>query len=299
MKKDFITTKSLALTLIFLLACGTARADIYMKQKHYQDGMKIQGQQQSAEEFISETWITGAGMRNDNPKNTIIMLQKEEKMIIIDHEKKKYVESPLNMGEMMGKEMEGEDAEAAAAFQGMMSKMMKMDVSIQPTNEKKKINRWNCLKYNMTVKNFAGTMNSEIWATEDIKIDKGLYAQFTSWTSKMMSGMQDSFKSMENEMKKIKGVQVMNTTTNKIMNQTITSTTKLLEYREAKAPANLFQIPEGYVKESGRSGQKPGRGLNQGAGSMGQPNPTEGSSETTTIPAKVPKFLKSLIKTFK
>jgi hypothetical protein len=298
MEKRFFVLRCLVLIMGGSLVCGMAHADTYMKQKHHQDGVSMMGSTQPDKDYVEETWITNEGMRSDNPENSHFMLVNDNKMVMIDHKNKKYTEMPLDMGEMMDRGMEGEDAEDKAAFQAMMGNMMKMDVTIEPTDETKKINKWNCRKYIMTMNTFAGATTSEIWASQDLKIDEDLYSQFASVKMGMMPGMQKAVENIEKEMKKIKGVQVLNTSTSKIMNQSVTSSLELLEYRQAKAPADLFRIPKGYVKDdegmgapaSQRSGKTPSRGYPDESG-----DPEE---EMPDIPIEGKEVLKSIFNMF-
>ncbi len=245
------------LTTFFLI--GLVHGDIYMKEKKHTDAVKIMGQEQPATDEITEVWITTKGIRTDSPKGSMIILIDEKKMIMIDHEKKTYTEMPMNMGQMMSKAakeegMDDKEAEQAgeanqAMMQGMMQGMMKMEVTVQPTAETKKINNWNCKKYNLAMNTFMGPMNTEIWASEDLKIDKDLYAKYTTALMSMMPGMQSGMGNMMREMEKIKGVQVRSIAKHEMMGQTISSSTELIEFKDGTAPANLFKIPAGYKKK--------------------------------------------------
>ena len=95
---------------------------------------------------------------------------------------------------------------------------------------------------------FMGPMNLEIWASEDLKIDKILYARFTTALMSMMPGMESGAGSMMKEIEKIKGAWVRSISKMEMMGQTITSSTDLIEFKEGTAPANLFKIPAGYKK---------------------------------------------------
>jgi len=248
MKKRVLTCIGIIFAL--LIVSGLAQADVYMEQKRHSDGMKVMGQQQPAEDVIEKIWITDKGSRSDNPKNSMIMLLDKKTMIMIDHEKKTYTEMSLNMGDMMPKGAKDMDAEGKAAFQKMMKGMMKMEVSVQPTGEKKKIKDWNCKKYTMTLKTFMGPVTNEIWATEDLKVDMDLYAEYSSSVMAAMPGMQDAADQMMKEMKKIKGVQVLNISTMNFMNQTTKSTTELLDFKKGNAPSGILKVPSGYKKKS-------------------------------------------------
>ncbi len=93
-----------SLIMIFILAffvVNLLQADTYMKEKKHTDGVKMMGQQQPATDEITEVWLTSKGVRSDSPKNSIIIMIDEKKMIMINHEKKIYHEMPMNMGEIM------------------------------------------------------------------------------------------------------------------------------------------------------------------------------------------------------
>jgi len=290
----------------FCLMSTAAQADIYMKQKQHQDETTVRGQTQPAEDRVNEVWITKKGMRSNNAKHSMIMLPDEGKMIMVDRERNRYREMPMNMGDVMNKGMDDADAEEKAAFQGMMGKMMKMEVKVLPTDEKKKIKQWNCRKYLMTMAMFGGTVKTEIWATEDIKIDPALYEKYQSGRMFSMPGVQQAMEEMEKETKKIKGVQVMSFTSSKMMGQTVKSSTELLEYKQTKAPANVFSLPDGCIKEepgmgggsqppSGQDMPRMPKGL-FGKGSSSDSDPTE-----EDFPAKAEENidLKSLLNVFK
>jgi len=128
--------------------------------------------------------------------------------------------------------------------------MMKMDASVQETTETKTINKWKCRKYLVTITSAMGPMNTEVWATEDLKVDKKIYDQLASRMFSAMPGMQGSMESMKKEMEKIKGVQVMTVSSIIMMGQPQKTTTELLEFKDAKAPADIFAIPAGYKKQA-------------------------------------------------
>lgn len=105
-----------------------------------------------------------------------------------------------------------------------------------------------CKKYVFTMKTPMGVIKNEVWATEELNVDQELYDKLVSSMTSFMPDMGDAIKELQEEMKKIKGVQVMSVSTQNMMNQTRTSTTELIEFKEKKAPKNLFQIPKGYTE---------------------------------------------------
>ena len=238
---------SLAVVLTF---ANASSADIYMKQKMHTDATQMMGTAQPAKDVISEIWITEKGFRSDDPANSTIMLGKEQKMILIDHTAKTYMEHPLNMNDMMAQMGKDKSPEDQAAMQQMMQKMMKMDASVQATGEQKTINKWKCRKYVLTVNSAMGLITSEVWATEDLKVDKKVYEQLASRMLSSMPGLQSSVEGMKKEVEKIKGVQVMTVSSFTMMNQVHKATTELLEFKEGTAPSGIFAIPAGYKKQT-------------------------------------------------
>jgi hypothetical protein len=246
--------------LFFMVTINMVHADVFMKQKKHTDPVTIMGQQQPASDETEEIWITGKGIRNDGPKGSMIMDLNGQKIYMLDHQKKTFMEMPMNMGQMMkemtdqGQMEEKESEQAEAAMQGIQG-AMQMQATVQAISESKKINNWNCKKYILTLNTFMGIVTSEIWASEDIKIDKDLYDKFTTGLMGMMPGMQGGMESMMKEMRKIKGVHVYTVSKTSMMGQTITSTTELLEFKDGSAPANLLKLPAGYKKMDFMSGE--------------------------------------------
>jgi len=247
--KRLINLVILSMAVVLILA-NVSSADIYMKQKVHTDAVQMMGMAQPANDVIAKIWVTENGFRSDDPANSTIMLGKEQKMIIIDHATKTYMEHPINMKDMMAEMGKDQSPEDQAAMQMMMNNMMKMDASVQATGERKTINKWKCTKYILTINSAMGPITNEIWATEDLKVDRKVYEQLASRMLSSMPGLQSSMASMKKEMEKIKGVQVMTVSTFTMMNQTRKATTELLEFKEGTAPAGIFTIPAGYKKEA-------------------------------------------------
>jgi hypothetical protein len=235
------------LLAILVLGSSWSQADIYMKQKQHTDGFEIMGQKQAAQDLINEIWMTKTAVRSDNQLNSTILLLDKGILYVIDHQKKTYMEIPINFREAVAKTA-AKDKEEAEEMKKMMASMMKMDIKITATGEAKTIRTWKCKKYYQTIETFMGPMKSEIWASQDIKIDYDVYNKFATAMFAKMPGMGDAMQKMLAEMKKIKGVPVLTLSKNTMMGQTINSSTELLEYKTGKAPAGIFQVPKGYKK---------------------------------------------------
>ena len=232
---------------VVLLVVQIASADIYMKNKQTMDGFAMMGQNQPPKEVITETWISDAGIWTKmDDKGTII--NEDGGMIFLDHTKKTYSEMNLNPEKMANSMSDKMDKDEMADFKKMMGKMMDFKMSVQQTDETKKINGYNCRKYLQTLEMGMGTTNTIIWATTDIKVNADAYARLTASMLANQPGMEKSIEQFTKEMKKIKGVQVLTETTMNMMGQEMKSIAELIEIKESNAPSNIYSVPKGYKK---------------------------------------------------
>jgi hypothetical protein len=228
------------------------QADVYIKQKNHTDEMKFMGQTQPATDMIFETWMSKDKARMDmyEDKSIIIRLDKQV-MYMLDHAEMKYTEMPYSeTSDILSAAIAGSDLseEEQAQAQKMMkgfAQMMQPKVSVQETGETQKIKDWNCTKYIMTMSMMGTKTTSEVWATEDIKIN---YEMYTTLSLSLMPKTPGLEKMLE-EMKKIKGLTVLSTGTMSVMGTDVKTTQELLEVSEKSAPAGTYEVPEGYKKE--------------------------------------------------
>jgi hypothetical protein len=229
-----------ALASLFFLF-SSASADIFMKQKVHTDAFQMMGQTKPASDEISSVWIAQDKIRIDNANQSTLVRLDRKVSYVIDHVKKTYFEMPMPGAAASG------DEQSETMQQAMAGMMGSVKVTVTPTNETKVINSWKCKKYIQEVQIMMGPMKAEVWATEDIKIDPAQYMKYTSAMLSQMS-MGQAGEDMINEVKKIKGVTVLTTSTTTVMGTSIKSSTELLEYKEGTAPAGHFELPAGYKK---------------------------------------------------
>lgn len=241
-------TLKLFLIGIFLLNATYLFADIYMKQKTTTSGFSMMGQTQPGEEKVQEIWLAKDKIATVSEDEAMIMENNSNKMIFINHTNKSYAEMVMDMDTIAAQSGEEMDEEEKAAMKNMMAAMGNIKITITPTSETKKIGKWNCKKYIQKMEIFTGPIVSEMWVTNQIKIDYDQYAKFMTSMISKMPGMKQAMANYMQEIKKMKGVAVLTTSTNKIMGQEMKSSTELLEFKEGKAPANVFKIPAGYKK---------------------------------------------------
>ncbi|WP_319371680.1 DUF4412 domain-containing protein [uncultured Ilyobacter sp.] len=232
----------ISLSLISVFSYG----DVYTKQKKHVDGMNIMGRTQPARDFIVETWI-GSDKVSVEDVNSKTVIDFDKNIIrVADHNEKTIMTMPMNFSDIVDQKSSGISKEESEDFKKFMGTMMQVSVSVKETGEKKKIGKWNCTKYIQVMKTGMGEFKSEIWATEDIDIDRELYAKYISAMKGTMPGMSENMKEIFKETKKIRGIEVYTEQTTEMMGQTMKSSTELLEYKKGRAPASAFEMPSGY-----------------------------------------------------
>jgi len=228
-----------------------AKADVFIKQKRHTDAYEVMGQTQPAKDEIVVMWMGKDKGRLDMSEDSSWIIRLDKNMMyILDHTKMEYVEVPFNeFGDLISysisqSEMsEEEKAQAKKFMKGIMS-MMKPKVEVKDTGEKQKIKGWNCRKYIMKMKMMGMGSTSEIWATEDIKINYDLYRTLGF----AMVAKQPVFQEMFEEMEKIKGIPVLTTSKSSAMGAEVKSTEELVEVKKKSAPSGTYEVPKDYVK---------------------------------------------------
>lgn len=253
LRKVFKISGLFIILMSFALPC-LVQADIYIKQKKHTDAYQVMGQTMPAKDEITITWMTKDKARIDQgeDKSMIIRLDKNI-MYSLDHTKMTYGEMPLGdiskiiseaISEEVSEEEKEKTKEMAEFMKGFTSAMMQMKATVTDTGEKKKIKGWNCRKYILKMKMPMGASTSEIWATENIKINYELYRKISYAMTSKQPGFQEALK----EMKKIKGIAVLTISSTDAMGSMVKTTEELLEIKEKSAPRGIYDIPKGYVK---------------------------------------------------
>jgi hypothetical protein len=243
-----MTRFTMVVCLVALAAAvDVARADVFMRQNQHVDAFQMMGQSQPASDTEVTIWMTDRGMRSDNPKQSAIVKLDEKVLVLLNHEQKTIATLPLDAGAVAADI--ASQAGGDAQLEEMMGKMSQIEVSVTATEERKKIGGWNCRKYLQTIETFVGPATTEVWATEDLEMDMDRYVDLTTAMMAMQPGMKENLAKMQGELRKIKGVRVLEKTSNEVMGTKVNSTVTLLEFKQGSAPADLFDLPEGYKRQ--------------------------------------------------
>jgi hypothetical protein len=244
-----------ALGLLFVVVCVAipiaVQADVYIKQKNHTDGFSMMGQSQPAKDDLFVTWMSKDMARMDHGEDSSIIIRMDKKvMYMIDHSEMRYTEMPIDSkgdifsSAISASDMSDEEQAEAKKMMAGFATMMKPKVTVTETGETQKIKNWNCKKYDMTMSMMGMTTKSEVWASEDIKIDYELYRNLNFSLLGQTQGIEDMMKEME----KIKGIVVMSTGSMSMMGTDVKSTQELVEVAEKSAPKGTYDVTEGYKK---------------------------------------------------
>lgn len=234
--------KSIAVLSFILIASLSLSADVYIKMQNHQDAMSMMGQSTPARDSVSEQWLGDDVFANVSADQSMIINLKKNLAWIVNHKAKTYVETPLPLD--MAKLLPPE----AAAFAGMM----KMSVTVTPTNETKKIGQWDCQGYTAAMAMMGQNITTKIWASTDVGFDT------TAFTTKIMANMLKGGGMMldDNSVKefaKIKGYQIASETSGEVMGAKMRSTTEVVEISKKTPPAGIYAPPSGYAKTTSLS----------------------------------------------
>lgn len=238
--------------LVALLTPIATHADVWIKQKRHTDAYQAMGQSQPAKDEIIITWMSKDKMRIDQGADTTMLVDMSKSMMYtITHANKSYFEMPISdLGTMAQSAAGGKDqpGDQQAQMQEMIKKLTaNMKTTVTDTGETKKIKNWNAKKYTMKMEMGMGTTESEMWTTEDVKVDYTLYNKMKN----AVMSKDPSFQASMKEMEKIKGLPVMSNTTSVMMGTTIKNTEEVEEIAEKDAPAGAYEIPKDYKKTEG------------------------------------------------
>ncbi|MCU0587999.1 MAG: DUF4412 domain-containing protein [Syntrophobacteraceae bacterium] len=231
----------LAVAMGIGLLTAECRADVFMRQKHQTDGVPMMGQAQPPRDFVQKTWLTADRARSDMESQSVIVRLDKGVTYLLDHSRRVYAEIPLDSGDPGAARPRERDARDRR-----IPPSPGMSLRITDTGETRRINEYRCRKYIQTMDSPMGPVTTEIWATEDLKLDSDLHARFSVALMAARPGGREAMRAHLAEMRKVRGAPVLSLTTSRIGGTEVKSRVELIELREERAPASIFEIPAGY-----------------------------------------------------
>jgi hypothetical protein len=252
-QRRFLVSIGLSAFLAAAVFIAPAHADTYIKLATYVDGYEIMGQKVPAEADTNITWFAPGKIRMDHgDTSSVIVLMDKNAIYSLNHKTKSYREIPFDAIGDVNRLIEREAGSKEGAdsmkqmIEGMMS-MMKVSAEVTPTEETKEILGYKCKKYLVKMNMGTVAVNSELWATEDIKVDYDMYNKASYSFMLQFPGIDKAIE----EMKKVKGFTVSGSSSMTMMGANVNTSTKLLVAEEKPSPAGTFEIPKDYIEVGG------------------------------------------------
>lgn len=228
---------------VVVLLCASVvslKADVYMSEKHTTISKGKKGDETSSE--TATYWIAKDKLRRDTPGQSTIVRLDKDLAYIIDHKKKSYQEIPFSS-------ITESQAPDMSELPPMIQNMMKMKVTIEPTSETKNVGEWSCTRYNQTIEIAGGKTVSEMWATEDVKVNTELFRKFHTSMFLQQPAMKQIAGNLLKEIEKVKGFVVASNSITKIMGTEVSSNSEVTEVKESDAPEGIYDLPPKYKKK--------------------------------------------------
>ncbi|MGA2531834.1 MAG: DUF4412 domain-containing protein [Candidatus Aminicenantales bacterium] len=231
--------KRLSVLLVVVLAFGAfLHADVYIKTKIHADATSIMGQSQPAKDSVMEQWLAEDMVATNAENQSIILDLKANKIFIVNHAEKNYVETdlPLDMAKLL-------PPQAAQ----MMGGMMKATVTVAPNGQTKQVGSWKCSGYDVTISMMMMPMKQSLWAASDVGFDLN---KFMAKAYGNIIKAQNMFfdDAAVSEMQKIKGIPILTETTMEIMGTQSHRSSEVVEIGKKTPPPGVYAVPAGYTK---------------------------------------------------
>lgn len=228
----------LSLLLPLALAAASAGADTLLTMKTHTDATAL-GQPNHDSEI--KVWVSpdNQHLRRDEGTFSILLLLDKSKMYLIDNQAKTYneVDLPVDFKKI--------DPQHGAEMAEQMNQMAKMDVSVKPTNEQRKVSAWTAKKYEVSLSNPAGMkIDSDMWMSQDVGIDAAAFTKMQAHMTSLSPGTQAWVKKLS----QIPGFPVLTESRVTTPGGVVKSTQELASVDKKPAPAGIYSLPSDYKK---------------------------------------------------
>ncbi|MHB8094240.1 MAG: DUF4412 domain-containing protein [Candidatus Aminicenantales bacterium] len=230
--------KTIAVFVLLMAVVTFAAADVYVKSKVHTDPVSMMGQNQPAQDMVSEQWIGNNQFATLSQKNSTVLDLGKNVLYIINNANKTYIEAPLpfEFSSILPAEMAS-----------MMQSMMKMTVTVAPTGQTKTVGQWSCKEYDVTMNMMMMPMKLKVYATAEVPAELKSFME-KAYATQLKATMRLDDAAVA-EMAKIKGFWISSETTMEMMGSKIRSTSEVVEISQKTPPAGVYSVPAGYKKQ--------------------------------------------------
>jgi hypothetical protein len=215
-------------------------SDSFIKEKLHTDSYYNSGLVQPAEDSEREIWIGKKKLCTLREDWKIVLDMNKNKMFIINRQDSSFVECglPFEWSNVVTEELVG------------LLKVFETKGSVRKTGNTKKIREWDCDEYEVNSyiiyegSKFNET-DSKLWASGNFLADKENYAKMV----KIMRKFANYDSSYIEQLSQIEGYQVSLESFFYPKGFSVSSNRKVIEVIEKDPPAEIYEVPAGYVKK--------------------------------------------------
>ncbi len=231
--------KALIVVAVFMLAAGTASADLKIVKMEHTDGFNAMGRDTPPTEQEQVSWLGADRMRMDQGDRSTIIRLDTKKLMVLNHDDKTYntLDLPIDLTQFMPPGMADQ-----------MMAMMTFDVTVTPTDETKTVGAWKVRRYDVTMTSKMASSTMTMWVTKDAAFNQEAFYSMYEHLNSMNPGLAD----MATEMRKVEGLVVEqdSVTTMTVMgNVTIKRTERATSIEDLTPPAGTYDPPADYTEE--------------------------------------------------
>ncbi|MGH8574952.1 MAG: hypothetical protein ACREX8_20645 [Gammaproteobacteria bacterium] len=192
-------------------------------------------------------YISSERFRTSQPDSDLIVEYGSGRFVSIDHKKKEYWETTRDeMNAKLEEQQNQMQAHMPPALREKMGNLMggiAASVTATPGNGSRKIAGYDTKPYTVAM---GEMMKQELW-NADITLPTPAMDARNSLIALNNPMIKDAAKLVE-EMKKVKGLPLSETTTVKILTKTVTTSREATEVKKGPIEASAFALPTGYNK---------------------------------------------------
>ena len=208
-------------------------ADIYIKEKTHTDSYYYGGVVHPASDSTIEIWFKDNQLAYMTAGRIVIINQNKKLISIINRNNKTYVQTftPLDMKKILPEQLLD------------MLQPRQVSGDVKETKEKKKIDKWNCIGYEITVSQ-PYALEIKHWATSDVPFDwKKLNEMFSD--IRKLGNYRDTY---IEQLRQIKGFVVYSDVKIFLQGTSFGSKNQVLKISRKNPPGDVYSIPDGFKK---------------------------------------------------
>ncbi len=213
-------------------------ADTLLTYKVHTDPSNVGGASRPAKEEVQKVWVGRNAVRKETEAATYIYRAEDKKIYVLNIQEKTYsvLDVPVDLVKVSGPE--------TRYFLEGLGERVQYGIEIKPTDEKKKIDKWEARRFDVVMGNEIGaTIQLSLWTTTSVAVEAKLW----SAASAALQSLNPGFAEAAAQLAGIEGVPVLVESTMKGGPNTITEREELASVETKPAPAGAYEAPAGFT----------------------------------------------------